>query len=163
MLRFPAVYGDNVVFHYATDLWTANLKDGETRRLTTHTGSESRPFFSPDGKMIAFAGQYDGNTQVYVMPATGGQPKQLTWDTTGALPLGWTPTGEVMYGADTNSITNRHDRLYIVSPNGGMPRMNEIFEISSGSMSPDGSTIVYNRMNSFGFNWRGYRGGTQGD
>ena len=162
MLRFPAVYGDNVVFHYATDLWTANLKDGETRRLTTHTGSESRPFFSPDGKMIAFAGQYDGNTQVYVMPATGGQPKQLTWDTTGALPLGWTPTGEVMYGADTNSITNRHDRLYIVSPNGGMPRMNEIFEISSGSMSPDGNSIVYNRMNSFAFNWRGYRGGTQG-
>ncbi len=79
LLRFPDIHGDQVVFCYAGDLWTAGSAGGIAIRLTAHPGLELFPRFSPDGKWIAFTGQYDGDEQVYVMPATGGEPKQLTF------------------------------------------------------------------------------------
>src|SRR5258706_8391372 len=79
LLRFPDVYRDKVVFTYAGDLWTAPSSGGTAARLTAHPGLELFAKFSPDGKWIAFTGQYDGDEQVYVVPATGGVPKQLTF------------------------------------------------------------------------------------
>ena len=80
LLRFPDIYGDKVVFTYAGDLWTApSAAGGTATRLTAHPGLELFAKFSPDGKWIAFTGQYDGDEQVYVIPATGGVPKQLTF------------------------------------------------------------------------------------
>ena len=78
LLRQPTVSDRSVVFVYADDLWMADRDGGSARRLTTHEGTESLPHFSPDGSMIAFSAQYGGNTDVYVMPATGGEPKRLT-------------------------------------------------------------------------------------
>ena len=80
LLRFPDVYGDRVAFTYAGDIWTAPAAGGTAIRLTAHPGMEVFAKFSPDGKWIAFTGQYDGNFNVYVMPAEGGQPKQLSTD-----------------------------------------------------------------------------------
>ncbi|MFN2317242.1 MAG: protease, partial [Gemmatimonadales bacterium] len=79
LLRFPAVHGDRIAFTYAGDLWTASVAGGTAVRLTAHPGLELFANFSPDGHSIAFTGQYDGDEQVYVMPATGGVPKQLTF------------------------------------------------------------------------------------
>jgi tricorn protease len=79
LLRFPAIYGDKVAFTYAGDIWTAPATGGTAVRLTAHPGMEVFAHFSPDGKWIAFTGQYDGDEQVYVMPAAGGAPKQLTY------------------------------------------------------------------------------------
>src|SRR5215510_14583395 len=79
LLRFPDIHGDKVVFTYAGDLWTAPYSGGTATRLTAHPGLEMFAKFSPDGTWIAFTGQYDGDEQVYVMPATGGVPKQLTF------------------------------------------------------------------------------------
>jgi len=79
LLRFPDIHGDKVVFTYAGDLWTAAASGGAATRLTAHPGLEQFAKFSPDGKWIAFMGQYDGDEQVYVVPSTGGVPKQLTW------------------------------------------------------------------------------------
>ena len=75
----PGHPGDKVVFTYGGDLWTAPASGGTATRLTSHPGLEVFAKFSPDGKWIAFTGQYDGDEQVYVMPATGGAPKQLTY------------------------------------------------------------------------------------
>src|SRR5262245_10057576 len=79
LLRFPDIYGDKVVFTYGGDLWIASTSGGTATRLTAHPGVEVFAKFSPDGKWIAFTGQYDGDEQVYVIPATGGEPKQLTY------------------------------------------------------------------------------------
>src|SRR5512147_1798333 len=80
LMRFPDVYRDQVVFSYAGDLWLASTSGGVGRRITTHPGLELFPKFSPDGKWIAFTAQYDGNFNVYVIPAEGGDPKQLTFE-----------------------------------------------------------------------------------
>src|SRR5438552_8490126 len=79
LLRFPDVYGDRVVFTYGGDLWTTSTGGGTATRLTAHPGVETYAKFSPDGKWIAFTGQYDGDEQVYVIPSGGGEPKQLTF------------------------------------------------------------------------------------
>src|SRR6202162_6695308 len=87
LMRFPDIYKDQIVFSYGGDLWLTTASGGVARRITSHPGLELFPKFSPDGKWIAFTGQYDGNFNVYVMPATGGEPKQLTFYQRGALPL----------------------------------------------------------------------------
>ncbi|MGB5389539.1 MAG: peptidase S41, partial [Thermoanaerobaculia bacterium] len=79
LLRFPDISGDQVVFTYAGDLWLASASGGTAWRLTAHPGLELFAKFSPDGQWIAFTGQYDGDEQVYVVPVTGGAPKQLTY------------------------------------------------------------------------------------
>jgi tricorn protease len=79
LLRFPDIHADKVVFTYGGDLWTASTAGGTATRLTAHPGLEVFAKFSPDGKWIAFTGQYDGDEQVYIMPSTGGEPRQLTF------------------------------------------------------------------------------------
>ena len=79
LLRFPDIHGDRVAFCYAGDIWTASADGGDAVRLTAHPGLELFPKFSPDGRWIAFTGQYEGDEQVYIVPADGGEPKQLTF------------------------------------------------------------------------------------
>ncbi len=79
LMRFPDIYKDKIVFMYGGDLWLASSSGGDARRITSDQGRELFPKFSPDGKWIAFTAQYDGNFNVYVMPAQGGQPRQLTF------------------------------------------------------------------------------------
>ncbi|HUC43057.1 MAG TPA: hypothetical protein VMR65_03385, partial [Candidatus Sulfotelmatobacter sp.] len=103
LLRFPDVWGDQVAFCYAGDIWKASIRGGPAVRLTAHPGVEVFPRFSPDGKWIAFTGQYDGDEQVYVIPSDGGEPKKLTfYPADGPLTqrwgydnivYGWTPDG----------------------------------------------------------------------
>src|SRR5499427_3766095 len=87
LMRFPDIYKDKIAFVYGGDLWLVSSNGGVARRITTHPGRELFPKFSPDGKWIAFTGQYDGNFNVYVMPSEGGQPKQLTFYQGGAQQL----------------------------------------------------------------------------
>ncbi len=82
LLRFPSIHGDTVVFTYAGNLYSVPTAGGTARRLTSHEGNEMFPHISPDGKWIAFTGQYDGNTEVYLIPVTGGVPKRLTYTAT---------------------------------------------------------------------------------
>src|SRR6267378_629390 len=77
LLRYADISKNKVVFAYAGDLWISSRDGGSARRLTSHIGDEVFPKFSPDGKWIAFTGEYDGNPDVYVMPAEGGTPKML--------------------------------------------------------------------------------------
>src|SRR5262249_40662991 len=79
LLQKPALSSTHIAFAYAGDLWLVSRQGGEAKRLTTGAGLETDPVFSPDGKQIAFTGEYDGNLDVYVMPATGGEPRRLTY------------------------------------------------------------------------------------
>ena len=106
LLRFPATNGNEIVFTYAGDLWTVPAAGGEARRLTSHLGYEAFARFSPDGKQIAFTGEYDGNREVYLIPAEGGEPVRLTWTATNSrddmgdrmgpnnIVMNWTPDGK---------------------------------------------------------------------
>ena len=94
MLTQPAVSAERVAFVYANDIWTADLEGRNVKRLTSDIGAEMMPSFSPDGRHIAFSGQYDGNTDVYVVPAGGGVPKRLTWHPSPDLVQGFTPDGK---------------------------------------------------------------------
>jgi tricorn protease len=134
LLRFPDIHGDKVVFTYAGDLWTAPASGGTATRLTAHPGEELFAKFSPDGKWIAFTGQYDGDEQVYVMPATGGEPRQLTFYPAQVPPLvtrrgwdnqvyGWTNDGKrIIFRSLRDSWTTAFSRLYTVSIGRGTGR-----------------------------------------
>jgi tricorn protease len=162
LMRFPAIHGDTVVFTYASDLWVANRKGTEARRLTSHPGDEVRARISPDGTLVAFSATYDGNPDVYVVPISGGAPKRLTFDPNTDNVIGWTPDGKIMFtsGATTHSV--RITRLCTIDPAGGLPNETVLEEVSDGSFFADGKRFAYNRVNSHTQNWRRYRGGRQG-
>ena len=175
LLRFPATNGTDVVFSYAGDLYTAPLTGGEARRLTSHVGYEIFPRFSPDGKTIAFTGEYDGNREVYVIPAEGGEPRRLTYTATNArddvgdrmgpnnIVMTWTPNGEgVVY---RNRISDGFDgRLWVAPLSGGMSHALPLPEGGFCSFSPDnGKRMAYNRVFREFRNWKYYRGGMADD
>src|ERR1700757_1831398 len=89
LLRFPSVSKTQIVFNYGNDLWIVGRDGGDARRLTSGVGVEALPHFSPDGSMIAFTGEYDGNRDVYVVPASGGVPKRLTFHPAEEYVAGW--------------------------------------------------------------------------
>lgn len=162
LLRNADIHGDKIACSYASDLWVMDRKDGIARRLTSHPGGENYPRFSPDGTQVAFTGGYDGNADVFVVDADGGEPKRLTFTGAPELVLDWTPDGKIAYRSPYGSKTNRMARLWIVDPKGGAPMRTKVEEVSDLSFNADGTIFAYNRANSHQFNWRRYRGGTQG-
>lgn len=174
LLRFPATNGTDVVFSYAGDLYSAPLAGGTARRLTSHPGFEIFPHFSPDGRSVAFTGQYDGNTEVYLIPAEGGEPKRLTYTSTNSrddlgdrmgpnnIVAAWTPDGaSIVY---RNRIGDGFDgKLWKVSPQGGMPQQIPLPEGGFASFSPDGKKMAYNRVMREFRTWKYYRGGMADD
>jgi len=174
LLRFPDIYKDKVAFMYGGDLWVASSSGGTARRVTSHAGRELFPKFSPDGKWLAFTGQYDGNFNVYVMPSEGGQPKQLTFyqggqplsDRMGVLNqvVGWTPDGKsIVFLSRRDASNGWTKRLYTVSINGGLPQPMPMEEGGLLSFSGDGSKIAYNRIFRNFRQWKRYTGGMAQD
>ncbi|HSR70267.1 MAG TPA: S41 family peptidase [Acidobacteriota bacterium] len=170
LLRFPDLHGDQVAFGYAGDLWTAPAEGGTARRLTSHEGIEIFPKFSPDGRWIAFTGQYDGDEQVYVMPAQGGVPKQLTfYPARGPLPprwgydnivYGWTPDGNgVLFRSLREEWSLAGGRLFTVSVEGGLPQALPMPTAGAGDFSPDGTKMVYSPLFRDFRSWKRYQGG----
>ncbi len=170
LLRFPTTNGTDVVFSYAGDLYKAPLNGGRAVRLTSHIGYEMFAKYSPDGRTIAFTGQYDGNTEVYSMPATGGEPVRLTFTGTNSrddlgdrmgpnnIVMGWTPDGkEIVY---RNRISDSFDgKLWKVPASGGMSECLPLPEGGFCSYSPDGKKLAYNRVFREFRTWKYYRGG----
>src|SRR4051812_518428 len=160
LLAQPAVSASHVAFVYAGDLWSATLAGADVRRLTTSEGDISNPAFSPDGQLIAFSADYDGNTDVYVVPVDGGAPRRLTWHPGADLVQGFTPDGRsVLFTSPRNVFTNRFRQLFIVSIDGGVESPLPIPNAARASYSPDGRTIAYNPLSPPFLEWKGYRGG----
>ncbi|MEL6123025.1 MAG: protease, partial [Bacteroidota bacterium] len=159
LLRQPTVSSDAVVFVYANDLWKADRQGGDAIRLTTNEGSESAPHFSPDEKWIAFTAQYDGNTDVYVIPASGGSPKRLTYHPGPDVVQGWTPEGEVLFRSNRKAHPTRLNRWFSISRDGGLPTIIDIPRVARGELSPDGRYAAYETITYWDPGWRNYRGG----
>ena len=161
LLRYADISKDKVVFAYAGDLWTASRQGGNARRLTSHVGDEIFPKFSPDGKWIAFTGEYDGNPDVYVISAEGGEPKRLTYHPGNDIVLGWTPDGkDILFRSDRTGLPpQRTTKLYLVSPQGGPARELPPPRADLTSFSPDGNKIAYIETSQEFRTWKKYRGG----
>lgn len=174
LLRFPATNGQEVVFSYGGDLYKASINGGEAQRLTSHVGYEMLARFSPDGKQIAFTGQYDGNTEVFLIPSTGGQPERLTYTSTNSrddlgdrmgpnnMVLTWTRDGKrIVYRNRIND--SFQGKLWTVSKEGGMPEVIPLPEGGFCSYSPDGKKLAYNRVMREFRTWKYYKGGMADD
>jgi tricorn protease len=159
LLRQPTLHGDDVVFVYANDLWKSSLNGGTAIRLTSDEGYESNPHFSNDGKLIAFTAQYDGNVDVFVMPAEGGEPKRLTYHPGGDFVQGWTPDGKVLFRSGREAQPTMTNKFFTVSTDGGMPEALDIPRAAYGEMSPDGKHLAYTPITGWDAEWRNYRGG----
>lgn len=174
LLRQPDIHGDTVAFVYAGDIWLASTAGGEARRLTSDDGMEYFPKFSPDGRWIAFTGDYSGSRQVFVISVDGGQPRQLTYyNDVGALPprggidnriLDWTPDGKnILFLPHRLPWSDRMGRPYIVPVAGGMETPLAIPEGGGGMYSPDGTKLVYTPIEREFRTWKRYRGGRAQD
>ncbi|MFK7923061.1 MAG: PDZ domain-containing protein [Bacteroidia bacterium] len=159
LLRQPTVSAQEIVFVYANDLWKVARDGGDAIRLTTNEGYESSPHFSPDEQWIAFTAQYGGNTDVYVIPASGGTPKRLTYHPGGDIVQGWTPEGEVLFRSSRTGYATRLNKLYRISMEGGFPTELEIPRAAYGEISPDGKYAAYIPITFWDPEWRNYRGG----
>jgi len=166
LLRKPTVSKTQIAFSYGGDLWIVDRKGGEGRRLTSDIGIEIDPIFSPDGTMIAFTGEYDGNEDVYVMPAAGGIPKRLTTHPGADQVVGWTRDGKRIVFRSARDSYAGFTQLYTIGLSGGLPELLPLPMAVEGSYSPDSSHLAYVPFTNFRESWqfqRGlkhYRGGT---
>jgi len=144
LLRFPAVHGDQVVFTYAGDLYTVEKSGGIARKLTNHDGFEMFARFNPEGDQLAFTAQYDGNTEVYLMPSQGGVPVRLTYTATlgrddisdrmgpNNIVMAWTTDGkDIIYRSRKQSFNSFVGQLFKVSEPGSTIR---VWPMISGSL-----------------------------
>ncbi|BDF93866.1 tricorn protease [Pseudoalteromonas sp. KAN5] len=174
LLRFPDIHKESVTFVYAGDIYIANIKTGESTRLTDHIGFETFPKFSPDGSKIAFSAQYNGSRQVYVMNRDGSQLKQLTYyNDVGVMPprggfdyrvLDWTPDGKhIVFRANRTPYGKRVGRPYMVPADGGLEQPLAIPETGGGMLSPDGKQYLYTPIDREFRTWKRSRGGRAQD
>ncbi len=160
LLRFPTVSKTQIVFNYADDLWIVGREGGEARRLTSGIGIEALPYFSPDGSLIAFTGEYDGNRDVYVVPNAGGVPRRLTYHPADEYVDGWTPDGKkILFSSWGNSFMHFEDQLYTIPVEGGLPTEVPLPIAEDASYSPDGNYIAYVPHPKWQQAWKRYRGG----
>ncbi len=175
LMRFPTLHGDTIVFTSGGSLWRVERQGGVARRLTTDSGLDLMPRFSPDGKEIAFTGNYDGNTDVYVMPAEGGPVRRLTFhsDVVPDAPMRWgpdnmvvtwTPDGKsIMFLSRRTTYNSWFGQLFLVPREGGAATQFPVPKGGVTSFSPDGSKIAYNRIFRNFRTWKRYYGGLAQD
>ncbi len=176
LLRFPTVSGNQLVFSYAGDLYSTGIDGGMAHKLTSHNGYEMFPKFSPDGSEIAFTGQYDGNTEVFKIPAAGGVPQRLTYTATlgrddigdrmgpNNIVMTWTPDGKsVVYRSRKKSFNDFRGQLYSVDTSGGLSKEIPLSDGGFSSYSPDGNKLAFNWVFREFRTWKYYRGGMADD
>ena len=161
LLRTPTVSSTQIGFAYANNIWVVPRNGGSARRLTSFQGQTANPHFSPDGRWIAFSGEYAGNFDVYIVAADGGEPKRLTWHPGADMVEGWTPDGKSILFSSTRAswAPSGAPRFWTVSSEGGVEEPMAIPRAYQGKISADGTHIAYRMNNSWDEERRNYRGG----
>ena len=158
LVHSPTLSKTQIVFVYGGYLWGVPRQGGEARQLTTG-GHETHPIFSPDGKWIAFTGEYDGNIDAFVMPAEGGSPRRLTWHPGADVVRGWTPDSKRVLFDSAREAYADFDRLYTVSVEGGWPEVLPMWRGEAASFSPDAKRLAYVPNLKWQTAWKRYKGG----
>ena len=174
-MRFPDIHGDRIAFVYGGDIWLASAHGGAASRMTTAPGRELFPKFSPDGKWLAFTGQYDGNFNVYLMNSEGGQPRQMTFYQGSAEPLNermgihnevltWTPDSKrIVFLSRRDASNGWTKRPFTISIDGGLPEPLPMDQGGLMTYNADGTKIAYNRIFRNFRTWKRYTGGLAQD
>jgi len=164
LFRFPDVSETQIVFCYANDLWVAPKSGGMAVKLSSPAGVESFPKFSPDGKTIAFTGNYDGNPDVYVLPVDGGVPQRLTQHGYTDRVVDWTADGRsVLFASGRESEKERFNQLYTVPATAGAATKLPLAYGEFASYSPDGKQVALTFRSEVFRTWKRYRGGDVAD
>ncbi len=144
LLQSPSLSATQIVFVYGNSLWTVPREGGDARRLVVgDPGSATGPIFSPDGKLVAFTGNFDTNPDVYVVPAAGGEPRRLTTHPDGDTAVGWTPDGKHILFRSQRETYSRFEKLFTVSVEGGFPQELPLPMGVQGAFSPDAKQLAY--------------------
>lgn len=160
LLTTPAISQTHIAFVYANDLWVADISGKNVRHLTTDLGIETNPAFSPDGSLIAFSAQYDGNLDVFIVPTAGGIPKRLTWHPGQDIVQSFTPDGKaILFISPRNTFSGAYSQLFTVPIEGGYPQQLKIPNAYRAAYSSDGTKIAYNPLPEAFAQWKNYRGG----
>jgi len=156
--RQPTIHGDTIVFVAEGDLWKVGIDGGVATRITTHAGDEASPRISPDGTWLAFTGEYEGPTEVYVMPMEGGLPKRLTYDSSRATVAGW--KGGQVIASTTRFSTLPSVQLTLIDPETGAREVIPLAQASDGCYDDAGETLYFTRLQFQGSVTKRYKGGT---
>jgi tricorn protease len=160
LLRSPSLSQDRIAFRYADDIWTVSRQGGVAERLTSDGQVEAGPFYSPDGASIAYSAHLSGNTDIYVIPATGGVPHRVTWHPDGSIVVGWSPDGKELLFTSYQASYRDFMRLFRVHADGsGIPQALPLPTGIEGSFSPDGQSIAYQPITKWEPAWKQYHGG----
>jgi tricorn protease len=174
LMRYPDINKNLIAFVYAGDVWSVDANGGEARRLTSHSGMELFPKISPDGKWIAFSGEYSGSRQIYVMPSSGGTPRQLTfYNSVGMMPprggfddvpLDWTSDSKnILIRANRTPFGDRNGKYFLVSLDGGLEKPLPIVNGGFAVFSPDDKKICFTPVDREFRTWKRYKGGRASD
>jgi len=163
MLRYPDVSETSIVFLYANDLWIVAKEGGVAQPLASPPGEEMFPRFSPDGRTIAFMGNYDGDMDLYTITVTGGIPFRVTHHPADEVLCDWTPDGRLIFFARGFVEYPRAAELFTVSSTGGMPEKLPVPYGANASVSADGQWLAYTPHSHDGRTWKRYRGGMATD
>jgi len=157
--RYPTVHENTVVFTAEGDLWTVSLSGGLAQRLTTHPEQESYPTISPDGNTVAFSASYEGPTEIYSMPITGGLPTRWTYESDFSVANCWTPDGKIIY--DTRAYATLPDRqLVSIDLQSKVKERIPLSQASEASFDDSGNTVYFVRPSYHGNVTKRYKGGT---
>lgn len=159
LLQHPSLSQTAIAFDYGGAIWTVPRSGGKATLLVLGQDQNSRPIFSPDGSEIAFTGRYDGNTDVYVVSAGGGEPRRLTWHPGADVAVGWTPDGKSILFHSPRDTVRDLDKLFLVDARGGPARELPLPSGIAGSFSPDGARLAYEPISQWEEAWKQYRGG----
>ncbi len=163
MMRFPDISATQIVFSYANNLWIAPRDGGTALPLATPPGAEGFPRFSPDGKSIAFGGNYDGSRDLYTISVDGGTPTRITHHPAGEILCDWTPDGGLLFLSNGMAGLARQSQLFSVPAAGGLPSKLPVPYAGFGSLSPDGQWLCYAPHVTDTRTWKRYRGGMATD
>ena len=163
--RAPALHDQRLVFTAEGDLWTQTLGQAQATRLTTQGAEEIGAKISNDGQWVAYSADYDGATEVYVIPITGGVAKRVSFENSRVRVQGWTAKGEVLYSTDNAFGPANYWVLRTVNPDTLMTTDLPLADAIEGAVDAKGEYVYFTRfgLQATGDNNKVYRGGAKGE